>query len=120
MILRIIFMILVVGYGKSQSVHNVNSAIESLSYFVGDIDIPQNLTKEMKMETIVKGFERNFMAIKEQLSPACINILVKKFLPAYLYIQKKDYEGLIRWLVKTKNVYCKSQLYTFLIPYDSF
>ena len=109
MMLKIIFVILVVGYGKSQSVHNVNSAIESLSYFVGDVDIPHNVTEEMKMKLIIQGLESNFMAIKDKLSSACKTTLLKKFQPALVYIMKKDYKGLIGWLVKTKNVYCKFQ-----------
>lgn len=106
--LKILLIILVVCYGKSQSVHNINRAVESLSYFVGDIDFSKNnFTEEMKIESIIKGLERNFMAIKDQLSLACRNTLRKKFAPAIVYISKKDYKGLIRWLVTTKNVYCK-------------
>ena len=108
-ILEIVLVVFVfIHRGDCQNeLQDISSLVDSLSFFAGNVDLPNEFTPEMKMDLLMTEFEKSYHNMKNALSADCMSSLMKIFGPALKYILTKDYPGLIKWMVKTGAVYCK-------------
>lgn len=93
-----------IGQITSQDVRAVNKIIQSFE-ILGAPNI-KGINATEKIEVVLKALKNNFEVNKVKgLSKECFSEVYRIFGPALQYIEKKDYAGLIQWLLKSGVIY---------------